>query len=233
MITDICSMYILLAAATSFEIQPTIHLLGTIPGTEVLLTGIGSIPTTWSLMRQIGRRRPDLIIQAGIAGSFIPGQIGNVLAVKEELLGDVGVWEGEAFKTLFDMNFMDSREFPFSNSLLVNPYNRLLGQSGLTTVSSVTVNEITTDKARIGWYQQNWAPFVESMEGGAFHYTCLQEEIPFLQIRAVSNNVGERDKSKWDIRSAITNLNRQLTVLLTEFRRLDRTILQKDAGIDR
>jgi len=214
--TDICSMYIVLAAATSFEIQPTIDLLknGSAPAggleTDVLITGIGALPTAYALMRQIGRRRPDIVIQAGIAGCFTPGRIGTVLAVKEEVLGDLGVKEGQDFKTIFDLNLTDRNAPPFCNGLLINPYKDLLGLSGLETVRGITINEISTDKDRIRWYQQNMAPIVESMEGGALHFTCLQESIPFLQLRSVSNDIGQRDKSKWDIRSAIANLNQQL-----------------------
>ena len=34
------------------------------------------------------------------------------------------------------------------------------------------------------------------MEGAALHYACIMEHIPFIQLRAVSNFVGERDKNK-------------------------------------
>jgi futalosine hydrolase len=215
-ITDICSMYILLAAATNFEIQPTIDQLKEkvtpVGGqeTDVLITGIGSIPTVYSLMRQIGRRRPDMIIQAGIAGCFTPGRMGDTFTIKEEALGDLGVLEGLQFKTIFDLNLTGRNEPPFSNGLLVNPYIELLDLTGLPAVRGITINEISTDKTRIDWYQQNMAPVVESMEGAALHFTCLKEGIPFLQIRSVSNDIGQRDKSRWDIRSAITNLNQQL-----------------------
>ena len=219
-IPDICIMYILLAAATSFEIQPTIdQLKENVPpiqghDTDVLITGIGSVPTVYSLMRQIGRRRPDIIIQAGIAGCFTSGRIGKVLAIKEETLGDLGVQEGQQFKTIFDLNLTDPNTPPFSNGSLINPHKNLLDLSGLEQVKAITINEISTDKTRIDWYQQNMAPIVESMEGGALHFTCLKEGIPFLQIRSVSNDIGQRDKSKWDIRSAITNLNRELIQIL-------------------
>jgi len=213
---DICRMYIVLAAATSFEIQPTIDLLKNGSASarssdmEVLITGIGVLSTVYALMRQIGRRRPDIVIQAGIAGCFTPGRIGTVLTVKEEVLGDLGVKEGQDFKTIFDLNLTDRNATPFHNGLLVNPHQKLLDLSGTEQVRGITINEITTDQARISWYQQNMSPVVESMEGGALHFTCLQEGIPFLQLRSVSNDIGQRDKSRWDIRSAIANLNQQL-----------------------
>lgn len=57
------------------------------------------------------------------------------------------------------------------------------------------------------------------MEGAALHYVCLIEKIPFMQIRSLSNFVGERDKSKWRMKEAITNLNKELETLLTKFTR--------------
>ena len=45
------------------------------------------------------------------------------------------------------------------------------------------------------------------MEGAAFFYVCLQEKIPFLQIRSISNYVEKRNKSNWNIPLAIDNLN--------------------------
>jgi len=69
------------------------------------------------------------------------------------------------------------------------------------------------------------APVVESMEGGGLHYVCLQEHIPFLQLRSVSNAIGERDKTKWDIKAAITNLNTRLMVLLKNLAGQNNSIL--------
>jgi futalosine hydrolase len=225
MIPDICNMHILLAAATTFEIQPTIDYLAkkASSGVHPLITGVGSLATTWSLMRQIDRSRPDLIIQAGIAGCFTGRTAGDVVVVREETLADLGVWEDQRFKTLFDLRLADSEAPPYSNGKLVNPYQQLLSLTSLDPVSAITVNEITTDPTRIAWYQQNTAAIVESMEGGGLHYVCLQEKIPFVQLRAVSNDIGVRDKTKWDIRSAILNLNEQLISLLEKLERTEMT----------
>ena len=228
MIPDICNMHILLAAATPFEIQPTIDNLAQKPsfGVSPLLTGVGSVATTWSLMRQIDRDRPDLIIQAGIAGCFTGRKAGDVVVVREEMLADLGVWEDQRFKTLFDLKLADSEAPPFSNGKLVNPYQQLLNLTSLDPVTAITVNEITTDPTRITWYQQNTAAVVESMEGGGLHYVCLREKIPFVQLRSVSNDIGVRDKTKWDIRSAILNLNEQLISLLAKLEKSTNAILE-------
>jgi futalosine hydrolase len=243
-------MHILLAAATIFEIQPTIDFLlkrrndpivaprahppaphpsashPTTPHlTSTLITGVGALPTTWSIMRQIDRERPDLIIQAGIAGSFTGRPPGEVFAIRDETLADLGVWEDHQYKSLFDLGLAEPNQNPFTAGRLVNPYPKLLSLTGLETVSAVTVNEISTNHHRIDWYRTRTAATTESMEGGALHYVGLREGVPFLQLRSVSNDIGVRDKSKWNIPLAIQRLNEQLIRLLENLDRNDTTIL--------
>jgi futalosine hydrolase len=230
MIPDICNMHILLTAATPFEVQPTIDYLASAPAQTShlaitpLVTGVGSLPTTWSLMRQIGRDRPRLIIQAGIAGGLTGRKPGEVVAVGKETLADLGVWEDQTFKSIFDLRLSGPDSPPFTDGQLVNPWRQVLDLTSLEPVPAITVNEITTNPARINWYQQNTDAVVESMEGGALHFVCLQENIPFIQLRAISNDVGVRDKTKWDIRSAIASLNTRLTVFLEKLNTTANTI---------
>ena len=90
----------------------------------------------------------------------------------------------------------------------------VLKKTGLTIVDGVTINEITTSAERINFYKEQLKANVETMEGAALHYVCLCEKIPFLQIRGVSNYVGERNKNKWTLREAIANLNIELQTIL-------------------
>ena len=245
-------MHILLVAATPFEIQPTIDglLKSERPGwarpgqsgqaeqsgeadhsISTLITGIGSMATTWSLMRQIDRTPPDLIIQAGIAGCFSQRPAGEVFVISEEVPADLGVWEDGQFKSLFELNLAGAHQFPFSNGRLNNPYPQLLALTSLEPVRAMTVNEITTDPGHIRWHQQNTAAVVESMEGAGLHYVGLQEKIPFLQLRAVSNDIGVRDKTKWDIRLAIGRLNEQVSSLLEKLAGKDETLFARQTRV--
>jgi futalosine hydrolase len=52
------------------------------------------------------------------------------------------------------------------------------------------------------------------MEGSALHYVCLMENIPFIQLRSISNYIGERNKKKWDMQDSIKNLNNELVKLV-------------------
>ena len=53
-------------------------------------------------------------------------------------------------------------------------------------------------------------PQVESMEGAACMLACKEANVPCVQIRSISNFVEKRNKSKWDMTKAITNLNKEL-----------------------
>jgi futalosine nucleosidase len=210
------AMYILLTAATSFEIQPAINFLAerdSIIGDhqfEILITGIGSMSTAYWVTKAITKRKPDYMIQAGIAGSFSPQHPpGSLVMVREEICGDLGVEENSAFKDIFDMG-LPQITTPYTGRELVNIYIEKFKSHQLPCVKAITINEISTRVERIQQLQQKYAPVVESMEGAAFHYVALMEKIPFMQLRAISNTVGERDKTKWKMKEAIDKLNNKL-----------------------
>jgi len=170
-------------------------------------TGVGMLSTCYFLTKLIFEQKPDVIIQAGIAGSFDKTiALGSVVAVKEECAGDIGVEENGLFNDVFDMKFEDANALPYTNKMLVNPHLSQLNLLGLDEVAGLTINEISTRRKRIEQLKSKYNPVVESMEGAALHYVGLQMQVPFIQIRAISNYVGERDKAKWGFNDALENL---------------------------
>jgi futalosine hydrolase len=174
------------------------------------------VSTTYFLTREIEQHHPDLIIQAGIAGCFQKDRNSSIVAISIDNIGDMGACENGTFRNIFDLKLVEKNEYPFVNASLINPHQKLISLSDCKPVNAITVNEVTTDQTRVEYYQQNYNPFVESMEGAAFHYVCLHEKIPFIQIRSISNFIGERDKSKWKIDESITSLNAQLILLINK-----------------
>jgi futalosine hydrolase len=217
-------MHILLTAATSFEIQPVINFIQQQQyrvdghGVEVLIAGIGGMHTTYQLTNRLLQNRPDYVIQAGIGGSFSTDYPpGSVVLVQQEISGDLGVEENKQWKDLFDMNLQTTSELPYTGKWLINPHIAQWEYLDLPFVNGVSVNEITSQPGRIAQLQQNYAATVESMEGAALHYVCLQQQVPFIQIRSISNYVGERDKSQWKMKEAIEKLNEQLVRMIADF----------------
>src|SRR5690242_3094266 len=103
-------MYILVVSATENEINTTIDWLtsngGMINGNEieVLITGIGSAMTSYALAKQLTWRTPELVVQAGIGGSFstdLPPE--SVAFVSEEVFADLGALQDDAIIDIFDL----------------------------------------------------------------------------------------------------------------------------------
>ena len=204
-------MRILLIAATEAEVQP---FMAANPGFDVLITGAGVPSTIYRLQKRIQQTHYDLIIQAGIAGSFCKEvKLAQTVLVKQDAFGDLGAELEEEFTTIFDAGLADKNEFPFEDGWLVNK-NEMLNNASLTVVKGVTVNKVSDDTLQKYQLDKQFAPEVESMEGAALHYVCLQERIPFIQLRTVSNPVGERNKTKWKMKEAIKNLNNELSKLV-------------------
>ncbi len=214
-------MNILLTAATPGEIQITREYLAEKKyypkncNTSVLITGAGLLNTAYALTKHLGKAKPGIVIQAGICGSLHPlYPPGSVVVIREEVMGDLGVEEDNGFSDIFDLSLAEENIFPFSGKMLVNPHRQVLEKIKLPSVRGVSINEITTGATRMQQLIEKYGVVVESMEGAALHYVCLQESIPFVQLRSVSNFVGERDKTKWRMEEAVDHLNRELILLI-------------------
>ena len=212
----------LVIASTVHEIQPFLNTLrkeesfaGGGISVDILITGVGLTATTYALTRQVYLKRPDLVIQAGIAGSFEKKiKPGSVYAVSDDRIADEMVIEKKKLFTVYDFGLRNKDQFPYQDGWLKNPHDDLAGRIGLPLLRSLSVNQVSTDKKMISRYRKKFGASLESMEGSALHLVCLSEKIPFLQLRAVSNYAGERDKTKWKFGKSIRALNKTLTKLL-------------------
>jgi futalosine hydrolase len=178
-------------------------------------SGVGVLASCYSVSKLIFEQKPDLIVQAGIAGTFDHElALGDVVIVKDEVIADSGVEEKGGFKDLFDLKLQESNLFPFYNNRLINREVEKLNYLQLKEVSGITINEITTRLERIKQYKAKYNPVTETMEGASLHYCCLQAATSFIQIRAISNYIGERNKSKWKFDEACKNLSDTISLYL-------------------
>ncbi len=207
---------ITLCAATEFEISRTMeHIRKHALPVEVLITGVGMLPATYAITHHLVTKKPSLIVQAGVAGTLdelvLPE---TAVVVSSDCIGDAGVDVNGHFLSLFEMGLAEENEKPWTHGAMVNPHAQLLAMTRLPLVKSVTVNEVTTAKKTIDHYRKGLMAQVETMEGAALHYAALMQGTPFLQIRTISNHIGERDKKKWKMEGALDALNKVLERLL-------------------
>lgn len=221
-------MKILIVAATDLELQPVIKKLVNdlslsrdqshwyhCDGLSVMFmeSGVGSLMTAVSLLKTNSSFVFDLWIQIGIAGSFTNElSVGQVVEVTNERFGDLGIEQKDgSFVDVFEAGLTRKDLFPFTDGTLINP----VSYTSFPKVGGVTVNRVSGTQETITTSLQKFGADVETMEGGGFFYAALLENIPFCQIRAISNKVEVRDISLWNIPLALENLSQNLVKILS------------------
>ena len=204
-------MNVLIVAATKFEIEPFVQQK---KNEDILISGVGIPSTMYHLTKKLLEKEYDLVVQAGIAGTFNNNfSLGDVMVIKDDSFSDIGIEEKGSFQTLFEKGFIDKNEFPFVDGTLPN-HSKIIENLTLPMAIAITVNKISDATVQNRILNEKLTAGIESMEGAAFHYVCLQEKINFLQLRSLSNMVGERDKSKWKLKASIENLNKELIKII-------------------
>jgi len=217
------SMRILLLSATEEEISTTVRHLESNALTSsltdfktknhevrILVSGVGPVHMAFALGRWFDSKQFDLVLHAGICGSFNDNfPINSMLEVVRERFADLGA-ENEEGLTLdiFDLGFDDQNRFPYSDGWCEK--KKIGMELNLPKASGITVMRSTGTLSTTERLKSQYQADIESMEGASVFYACRMLDIPFVSIRCVSNMVEKRDKSKWNIVGAIENLNKTL-----------------------
>ena len=181
---------------------------------DVLVTGAGMVLTAYSLGRWLSHKsRYELVINAGIAGSFTSHyKIGDVVNVQTDCFSELGAEDGNNFLTVKDIGL--DIDYKINNNLKIK--NKIL--KSLPEVKGITVNTVHGNLSSIKKIKQHHSPDVESMEGAAFMLACRNEQLSYLQIRAISNYVERRNKKNWNIPLAIKNLNKTIVEIISSIK---------------
>jgi futalosine hydrolase len=176
---------------------------------NVLVTGIGGMLTAWSMKQWLCENQsPDLVINAGIAGSFDERiKKGEVVMPVSDCFADLGIETGDRYLTLAESGLVDPDEFPFRNGILYceNKYSERISQL-VKPVRAITVNTTSGTESTIEKLKNKFNPDIETMEGATFFYICAREKISFLSLRAISNMVVPGRSDKWEIPLALESL---------------------------
>lgn len=223
-------MKILIVAATPFEIAPlSAHIEQNFIAHEMesftkgeltiefLITGVGLVNTAYHLGKRLTLKEYNLVINAGIAGAINRDlEIGTVVQVISEQFGDLGVEEADgSFSSIHSLGLIEANETPFQNEKLINSHSEHF--NFLPKATAISVNKVHGFEEGIRQLKANFEADIESMEGAAVFLVCLQEKVPFLQIRSISNYVEPRNRNNWNIPLAIEGLNSVLIEMLGMF----------------
>jgi futalosine hydrolase len=84
----------------------------------------------------------------------------------------------------------------------------------LPEADGITVNRVHGTAESINSVRQQFNPDIESMEGASVAYVCQKFNIPWVQIRSISNKIEPRNRDDWNIPLAIQNLHTEVSKYL-------------------
>ena len=200
---------------------------GTLSGHDILMlnTGIGKVNAAHSATCLIENYPVKGIINIGVGGAYPEGglKIGCIAIASKEIYGDEGVITSKGWESLKKIGIplvshgkkKYFNEFLLEKKLLKKgkdriPPNPTLKKGGrgdfqIKSGPFITVSATTGTRKRAIELEKRFNAICENMEGAAIAQICTIYKIPMLEIRGISNIVGERDKRKWNLDVASEN----------------------------
>ncbi len=145
----------------------------------------------------------DLVVSAGIAGGFAPdAPLGSLVVADEITAADLGAQTADGFLPVTELGF---------GTITHRPPCALVRQTatatGARTGAVLTVSTVTGTAARAAALRERHPrALAEAMEGFGVAEAAAAHGTPVLEIRAVSNAVGPRDRAAWRIGAALAAL---------------------------
>ncbi|MCC7261761.1 MAG: futalosine hydrolase [Candidatus Latescibacteria bacterium] len=206
--------------------------LGQLAGRQVLLVagGIGAVNTAHALTCALQARQPALVLQVGVGGAYLDAGLGpgDVALASAENYGDLGVrtlagWQSAELIGIPVLQQEQSyfNHFPLDPDLVARAEQRLRasyagGQPVLGCGPFVTVQECSGTASLGRERAARFGGLCENMEGAAAAHLCRLYQVPFLEVRGISNLVEDRRREGWDLPLACQRAQQAVLRLIEE-----------------
>jgi futalosine hydrolase len=205
---------------------------------EVLLafSGLGKVNAAAAAAAILSSYSVSRLWMWGSAGAYdLTGvAISDLALASEEILGDEGVATMSSWQPLdaIGIPLIDSPVQPLFNRMEVDPlelkrsrqllreWQRIPATPRIHVGPFVTVSAVSGTPARARLLSSRYRALCENMEGGAVAQVCLRYNVPFLEIRGLSNRAGDRKKRRWQLSKALNNCQRALLYLLENWHKV-------------
>ncbi|MEV5506339.1 futalosine hydrolase [Streptomyces orinoci] len=175
---------------------------------DVLAAGVGpaaaaGATATALTAAALGGTPYRLVISAGIGGGFAPrAPLGALVLADRLVAADLGAQTAEGFLPVTALGFgVDAHRAPEPLLTAVSAATGAL-RGDVLTVSTVT----GTAERAAELAARHPAALAEAMEGFGVAEAAAAHGVPVLELRAVSNAIGPRDRSSWRIGAALAAL---------------------------
>ncbi|WP_243364604.1 futalosine hydrolase [Fundidesulfovibrio terrae] len=191
--------------------------------TLLIVTGVGPVNAALELGAALGRHEISGVLNLGVAGSFDldAAPLEAAVAADAEVYADYGVVGPDGLADASGFAFPQLRAGGQSvvqriglDPLAAAQAMGLTLPAGLVSGTAITVAGITGCPERATALAGRHGALSESMEGFSLALGCASRGVPFLEVRTISNRVGERDRAKWKLEQALAGLGALLAGLI-------------------
>jgi len=163
----------------------------------VVAVGVGPVEAALGTARALAARPYDAVINAGIAGGFRERcTVGDVVVCARDDYAELGLEDGTTFPLPGGLELVRHAE---ADPALLQPF--LDGLIPVIVGRGITSAIVTGTTARAFVLAHRFRADVESMEGFAVLRAAQLAGVPAIEVRGVSNLVGERESNGWDFRA--------------------------------
>jgi futalosine hydrolase len=214
-------MRILVATAVPVERDAVARAFDGAP-VDVIAVGVGPALAAAATATALAGTPYGLVVSAGIAGGFQPeAPVGSLVVADEITAADLGAETAEGFVPVTELGFGTVTHRP--PEALVRD---AVAATGARRGAVLTVSTVTGTAARAAALRERHpTALAEAMEGFGIAEAAALHGVPVLEVRAVSNPVGPRDRAAWripDALAALTDGFGKLAPVLESWNRHDR-----------
>lgn len=178
------------------------------PVLDVLAAGVGPAAAAAGAATALAGGRYDAVISAGIGGGFAPvAAVGDVVVASRIAAADLGVRTEDGFTDVAALGFGACVRLPPPG--LAEAAAEAAGAVRGPVLTVATVTGTATRAAELARLHPGAA--AEGMEGFGVAEAAERHGVPVLEIRAVSNPVGPRDRAAWRVPAALSALTGAFT----------------------
>jgi futalosine hydrolase len=190
-------------------------------GLDVLVVagGVGPAAAAAAAAHVVATQDVALLVSMGVAGSFASARLahGDTAVASSIVAADLGAMSPERFLDLTALGLDGGAIVDCPPLLVAAARDRIAGAGLHVAVGAIlTLSTMTGTAERAAELMARHGAVAEAMEGAGVAHVAALHDLPVLEVRTVSNEVGLRDRTSWDLVTALTSLGTAAGALFAE-----------------
>lgn len=173
---------------------------------DLVLTGVGKTNAAAACARLLNPSHAG-VLNIGVAGALPRSGLspGDALLATRSVYSDEGLQTPDTFLECESMGFPLG---PFAgNAIPIHaPWLPVLSPLAAHAGPIATVSTCSGTDALAETVVQRTCALAEAMEGAAIGHVAARLDMPFAEIRVISNTTGDRQRQRWDLPAALDAL---------------------------